>query len=84
MATKKQDTTATTEQEKPRAIMDLISIYDIIGGSYNLGDKLWDYLTQEEQKELSDILQKENNGILNKFILDYYNLREDVRVCNGL
>lgn len=52
MATKKQDTTATTEQEKPRAIMDLISIYDIIGGSYNLGAKLWDYLTQEEQAEL--------------------------------
>lgn len=52
MATKKQDTTAATEQEKPRAIMDLISIYDIIGGSYNLGEKLWDYLTQEEQAEL--------------------------------
>ena len=40
--------------------------------------------TQEEQKELSNILQKENNKILNKFILDYYNLREDVRICNGL
>jgi hypothetical protein len=40
--------------------------------------------TQEEQKELLNILQKENNEILNKFILDYYNLREDVRVCNGL
>ena len=38
--------------EKPRAIMDLISIYDIVGGSYNMGYKLWDYLTQEEQKEL--------------------------------
>ena len=40
--------------------------------------------TQEEQKELLNILQKENNGILNKFILDYYNLREDVRICNSL
>lgn len=40
--------------------------------------------TQEEQKELSDILQKENNEILNKFILDYYNLREDMRICNSL
>ena len=40
--------------------------------------------TQEEQKELLNILQKENNEILNKFILDYYNLREDVRICNSL
>lgn len=40
--------------------------------------------TREEQKELLNILQKENNEILNKFILDYYNLREDVRICNSL
>ena len=43
---------AETATEKPRAIMDIISIYDIVGGSYNMGYLLWDYLTQEEQKEL--------------------------------
>ena len=51
--------------------------------SFNICPDIVNY-TQEEQKELLNILQKENNEILNKFILDYYNLREDVRICNSL
>lgn len=41
--------------------------------------------TIEEQQKLSEIIQKENNIILNKFITDYYNLRQDIKGnCNGL
>lgn len=41
--------------------------------------------TKEEQQELSEILKKENNIILNKFIIDYYNLRNDIKGnCDGL
>ena len=41
--------------------------------------------TIEEQQKLSEIIQKENNIILNKFIIDYYNLRENVKGnCNEL
>ena len=35
----------------------------------------------EQQKELITILQKNNNATLNKFIIDYYNLRKTVKVC---
>lgn len=41
--------------------------------------------TIEEQQKLSEIIQKENNIILNKFIIDYYNLRQDIKGnCNVL
>ena len=31
--------------------------------------------TIQEQQELERVLTKENNPVLNKFIIDYYNLR---------
>ena len=33
-------------------------------------------------KELSNILKITDNNILNKFIIDYYNLRRDLEICN--
>ena len=37
--------------------------------------------TREEQNELASILEKNNSVILNKFIIDYYNLRQDIKTC---
>lgn len=39
--------------------------------------------TKEEQSKLINILQNNNNILLNRFIIDYYNLREKVRICKG-
>ena len=39
---------------------------------------LQDY-TQQELLELEQVLKQNNNNTLNKFIIDYYNLRENVR-----
>ena len=32
-----------------------------------------------EQQELERILQQENNPVLNRFIIDYYNLRQSLK-----
>lgn len=34
--------------------------------------------TIQEQQELERVLIKENNPVLNKFIIDYYNLRREL------
>ncbi len=34
--------------------------------------------TTQEQQELERVLTKENNPVLNKFIIDYYNLRKEL------
>lgn len=34
--------------------------------------------TIQEQQELERVLTKENNPVLNKFIIDYYNLRREL------
>ena len=34
--------------------------------------------TIQEQQELERVLTKENNPVLNKFIIDYYNLRKEL------
>lgn len=35
--------------------------------------------TIQEQQELEKILQRENNPALNRFIIDYYNLRQSLK-----
>ena len=35
--------------------------------------------TIQEQQELEKILQRENNPVLNRFIIDYYNLRQSLK-----
>jgi len=39
--------------------------------------------TKEEQVELDRILKQVNNALLNKVLIDYGNLREDLRECNS-
>ena len=39
--------------------------------------------TKEEQKELAEFLEKNNNQLIDKVIMDYGDLRERVRVVNG-
>lgn len=38
--------------------------------------------TIEEQQELENNLKEVNRPIINKFIIDYGNLRENLRICN--
>lgn len=38
--------------------------------------------SNEEQVELARLMKEINSITLNKFILDYYNLRNDLRICN--
>ncbi len=40
--------------------------------------------TKEEQSEIINILKTNNNILLNRFIIDYYNLREKIRICKGI
>lgn len=35
--------------------------------------------TTQEQQELERILQQQNNPVLNRFIIDYYNLRQSLK-----
>lgn len=35
--------------------------------------------TIQEQQELERILQQQNNPVLNRFIIDYYNLRQSLK-----
>lgn len=38
--------------------------------------------TQEEQNEIINFLEQNNNQLINKVVIDYYNLRELVRIGN--
>lgn len=40
--------------------------------------------TEEENKELINFLQKNNNIVIEKYIIDYYNLRETIKIYNEL
>ena len=40
------------------------------------------FYTQEEQLELDRIRKKANSMLLDKVLIDYGNLREDLRECN--
>lgn len=40
--------------------------------------------TKEEQVELERIRKEANSLILDKFLIDYYNLREDIKMCRGI
>ena len=37
----------------------------------------------EEQKEVDRVRKQVNNITLDKFLIDYGNLRENIRICNG-
>ena len=39
--------------------------------------------TKEEQQELDNILKENNNKTLNKIIIDYYNLRQNIKSCQN-
>lgn len=41
------------------------------------------FYTKEEQVELDKITKQVNNALLNKVLIDYGNLREDLRECNS-
>lgn len=40
--------------------------------------------TKEEQIELERVRKEINSLILDKFLIDYYNLREDIKMCRGI
>ena len=54
----------------------------MVNFSNNICPDIVEY-TKEEQNELVNILQNNNNILLNRFIIDYYNLREKNRICKG-
>ena len=37
--------------------------------------------TKEEQKELLNFLENNDNKVVEKFLIDYSNLRKNIRVC---
>lgn len=47
---------------------------------YNVCPDLVIY-TKEEQKELLNYLEKNDNKLVEKFLIDYYNLRKDIKIC---
>lgn len=40
--------------------------------------------TKEEQVELERVRKEADSLILDKFLIDYYNLREDIKMCRGI
>ena len=40
------------------------------------------HYTIEEQRELEKTLKEVDKAIINKYIIDYGNLREKIRICN--
>lgn len=40
--------------------------------------------TKEEQIELEKVRRETNSLILDKFLIDYYNLREDIKMCREI
>ena len=38
--------------------------------------------TIEEEQELEKVLKEINNQIINRFIIDYGNLRYNIKICN--
>ena len=47
---------------------------------YNACPDIVDY-SKEEQKELFNILENNDNKVVEKFLIDYSNLRKNIRVC---
>lgn len=39
--------------------------------------------TIEEQQEVDRVRKQVNNITLDRFLIDYGNLREDLKICNG-
>lgn len=50
---------------------------------YNACPDLINY-SQEEQRELLNYLENNDNKIVEKFLIDYYNLRKNVKICENV
>lgn len=63
-------------------LLILLFIYNCNGyKAFNIYIPL-QYYSEEEQKIISDFLIKNQNQTITKIIIDYYNLREIIRVIN--
>ena len=67
---------------KTKLMILMLLLTSCIKGNFNCPNVV--NYTIEEQKEIANILQEQNNKILNRFFIDYYNLREDLKICNQL
>lgn len=62
-------------------ILFIIPFIQSCSSNYKVYIPLQNY-TQEEQNEIINFLEQNNNQLINKVVIDYYNLRELVRIGN--